>query len=93
MATLEEGGVVLNMILGQLVSKSVSLNSERKFNIITYNYSLIFLDGNELMYLPRQILIPDVQYVMDHWPWMVQLRGIFLSLISEKFLKNGSNII
>ena len=59
MATLEEGGVVLNMILGQLVSQSVSSNSERKFNIITYNYSLIFLDGNELMYLPRQILALD----------------------------------
>ena len=30
---------------------------------------------------------------MDHWPWMPELRGIFLSLICEEILRNGSNII
>ena len=30
---------------------------------------------------------------MDHWPWMPELRDIFLSLIYEEIFKNGSNII
>ena len=30
---------------------------------------------------------------MDHWPWMPELRDIFLSLIYEETFKNGSNII
>ena len=29
----------------------------------------------------------------DHWPWMTELRGIFLSLMFEDIFENGSNII
>ena len=30
---------------------------------------------------------------MDHWLWMPELRGIFLSSMCEEIFKNGSNII
>ena len=30
---------------------------------------------------------------MDHWPWIPELKGIFLSLMHEEIFENGSNII
>ena len=33
------------------------------------------------------------ELAMDHWPWMPELRGIFLSLTYEEIFKNGINII
>ena len=37
--------------------------------------------------------INTLYQIMDHWPWMPELRGIFLSLICEEIFKNGNNII
>ena len=39
------------------------------------------------------ILCTLVTLNMDHWPWMPELRGIFLYLMCEEILRNDSNII
>ena len=35
----------------------------------------------------------DVYQDMDHWPWMKQVRSLFLNLLSGKNSKSGSSII
>ena len=49
--------------------------------------------GASRLLTPMSLVVSPIIKAMDHWPWMPELRDIFLSLICEEIFKNGSNII
>ena len=67
-----------------------------KILIINVSQNYLYHPGKKLHHKTTWLNIQgavSMGLAMDHWPWMPELKGIFLCLICEEIFKNGSNII